>query len=173
MDKNLGQLEILRRFRFPDELTTDEDLIFWGQCLAVLRAFQKQALRLLHRSHTGTNGCISRTRQAYQWAGMPQQVRQTVANYSTSRKLYRWQTRGLVETRPVPGRLRLDQRRCLRDAKPRVMVHLSSFLNVIIFSRRPCGNKPDKTLPFGRLLRTAPVCMLQITRLRYLISHNE
>jgi len=79
-DKRQVSLELFPYFKYRDELTVSQGLIFKGSNLLIPQSLRKRILQLIHSAHLGINHCTNRARELYFWPGMTSQIRDQVSS---------------------------------------------------------------------------------------------
>ena len=78
-DKHNAPPELLPYFKYRDELTISQDLIFKGNKLWIPFSMRKDILRSIHSAHLGINNCLNRARELFFWPGMSGEIRDHVS----------------------------------------------------------------------------------------------
>ena len=89
-------------FKFRDELSYAEGLLFRGERVDVPEALQSEMLKKVHSSHTGVNACLPRARECLYWPGMSAQVKAQAQRCEVCRALDDKQQKELIQQPELP-----------------------------------------------------------------------
>ena len=70
-------------FRFHDEMSVYDGLIFKGERLVIPKCMRPEMKAEIHSSHTGINGCLRRARECMFWPGMNIDLKEFISQCET------------------------------------------------------------------------------------------
>ena len=79
-DKRTLPSELTPYFKFRDEMTISQGLIFKGDTLLIPHALRRSVLESIHSAHLGINQCTNRARELFFWPGMSSQIQDLISS---------------------------------------------------------------------------------------------
>ena len=93
-------------FSFREELSVQDGLIFKGERIVVpnTEGLRSKVLGLLHKSHTGVQGCLRRAREVVYWPGMTKDMEQWIGSCDACQTHQASQAKEPMISHPIPER---------------------------------------------------------------------
>ena len=85
-DKSTLSPTVTPYFRFRDELSVSDGLIFRGERLVIPRTMRSRIKRDIHTGHLGVEGCLRRACESVFWPGMNHEVKEWIQTCETCRE---------------------------------------------------------------------------------------
>ena len=82
-DKQKLSAELTPYYRFHDEMSVQDGLIFKGERVVVPFTMQSEMKTAVHSPHTGIEGCLKRARECLFWPGMSADIKHFVFTCET------------------------------------------------------------------------------------------
>ncbi|KAK7095117.1 hypothetical protein V1264_002767 [Littorina saxatilis] len=103
-DKRSVPLRLQVYFPFREELSVQNGLVFKAERIVVPEGMKQRIMQLLHKSHTGLQGCLRRAREVVYWVNMAKDMERFLSQCEPCQTFQKAQPKEPSISHPIPER---------------------------------------------------------------------